>query len=471
MKKNLIRFVRWSGILILLLFCVWGAFALYWQTRGSRELKEARTELVALGEPMEASEVIPKLIPDEENAAFLLNRIRELTGTITVNHNRETENPDLHWGSGVQRKFSVLTFVKEASPQVVERCRKDMEIYQESLSLIDQALQKPGYRFDYHYENGPFMASPNLGTMRFATRLLVERAFLQELDGNASQAADTLLSCNKLGLFLNSEPMLISALVEVAIDAIFEMPLTHLITSGQLDDVQLQKIQQTLEGKDYRIRFLKAQQGERCLMIDWFFSRLVNRTIEQKNLDIFFAPTNVVVSSFEEEVKIHASFRAWAMIHLVPSGFWKSDWAISLHYLASIVKESKSEILNSHPCEPNFPKRAVMTKMLTPALGRLDVSMGRAQATRELVCLACALQRYQLANKRYPEKLADLKSLYLPKIPTDPFSGEEPHYKSDGKNYLIYFFGDDRVDNQGDGTRFKDISLATDPSWLPVQPK
>ena len=90
------------------------------------------------------------------------------------------------------------------------------------------------------------------------------------------------------------------------------------------------------------------------------------------------------------------------------------------------------------------------------------------QAQQHVLIMACALQRYRLDFEKYPPSLTELVPSYLSQIPKDPFSDETAIYTTDGKDYLLYFKGEDKKDDKGDPTQDKDISLATSPDWLPA---
>ena len=65
--------------------------------------------------------------------------------------------------------------------------------------------------------------------------------------------------------------------------------------------------------------------------------------------------------------------------------------------------------------------------------------------------IACALERYRLANGQYPESLDQLAPSYLNEIPHDKASGKAFHYKvkKDGK-FLLYSIGNKGKDNGGE---------------------
>jgi hypothetical protein len=64
--------------------------------------------------------------------------------------------------------------------------------------------------------------------------------------------------------------------------------------------------------------------------------------------------------------------------------------------------------------------------------------------------LACALERYKLANGNYPDSLAALAPQFMEKIPHDIIGGQPLHYRrtEDGK-FLLYSIGWNETDDDG----------------------
>jgi len=73
-----------------------------------------------------------------------------------------------------------------------------------------------------------------------------------------------------------------------------------------------------------------------------------------------------------------------------------------------------------------------------------DAAMDRLLETR------LALRAYRLQNGGYPASLDELAPRYLPKVPVDPFSNNQPlKYRTVGVKYGLYSIGPDRVDDGG----------------------
>jgi hypothetical protein len=82
-------------------------------------------------------------------------------------------------------------------------------------------------------------------------------------------------------------------------------------------------------------------------------------------------------------------------------------------------------------------KKARYGRVITFALSRLlDVQL--------------SLRAYYLDNRHYPSTLSDLIPQYIPSIPLDPFSSNQPlKYRLSGKTYTLYSIGPDAIDDGG----------------------
>src|SRR5262249_14654539 len=63
---------------------------------------------------------------------------------------------------------------------------------------------------------------------------------------------------------------------------------------------------------------------------------------------------------------------------------------------------------------------------------------------------AVAIERYRLANGRWPERLEDLVPAYLSKIPIDPFDGQPIRFRRLKDGVIIYTVGEGQDE---DGSR------------------
>jgi hypothetical protein len=78
------------------------------------------------------------------------------------------------------------------------------------------------------------------------------------------------------------------------------------------------------------------------------------------------------------------------------------------------------------------------------------VNAGAAQSFVDEARVACALERFRLANGRLPEQLTPLVPQYIDAIPNDVIDGQPLRYRLiGGGGYLVYSIGWNQVDDGG----------------------
>jgi hypothetical protein len=92
-----------------------------------------------------------------------------------------------------------------------------------------------------------------------------------------------------------------------------------------------------------------------------------------------------------------------------------------------------------------------------PALQILLSNQASHESQRSLLITAIDLERYRLANQKYPKVLQQLVPNYRKSLPTDPHSSQELIYKVNEKAYSLYGPGLNGVDN--DGAEYGDCCL------------
>ncbi|HAV62504.1 MAG TPA: hypothetical protein DCY13_09090 [Verrucomicrobiales bacterium] len=91
----------------------------------------------------------------------------------------------------------------------------------------------------------------------------------------------------------------------------------------------------------------------------------------------------------------------------------------------------------------------MMARALFPAIGKSVLMIANAQTAFHLATVGCAVERYRLAEGRYPEDLDALVARYLMAIPND-VDGQPLRYRlePDG-SFVLYFIGTDLKDDGG----------------------
>src|SRR5262249_48188921 len=87
--------------------------------------------------------------------------------------------------------------------------------------------------------------------------------------------------------------------------------------------------------------------------------------------------------------------------------------------------------------------------LLLASLEKIQDATDRADQTHSNLEIALALAAYRADTKRYPPQLADLAPMYLPKLPSDLFSGKSLIYRPTEGGYLLYSVGVNGIDDEG----------------------
>ena len=92
----------------------------------------------------------------------------------------------------------------------------------------------------------------------------------------------------------------------------------------------------------------------------------------------------------------------------------------------------------------------IMASMMLPAISGVGEKVAFAQSEVDLAMLACALERYRLAQGQYPEELAALAPRFVAVLPHDIINGQPLKYRrtEDGR-FVLYSVGWNEKDDGG----------------------
>jgi hypothetical protein len=92
----------------------------------------------------------------------------------------------------------------------------------------------------------------------------------------------------------------------------------------------------------------------------------------------------------------------------------------------------------------------IFAKLLLPALTKAVQRSARMQVYVDAAGVACALQRYRLANGKLPEALAALSPTFIARIPNDIIDGKPLRYRVDPDGGdVLYSVGWNQTDDGG----------------------
>ena len=375
----------------------------------------------AQGQPMSITEFHLDPIPDEENAALLL---QQSAAAIVI--------PD-----DAPIDLKALCDDPAAHP---EFAAKLIELNPEPLRLVREARNRP--RFFWNVPVPQFMINvtlPDLGSQKNMARLLCVAAAVETESGNSSAAAAHLYDA----LFIAEGvsriwPCVITHLVRISIEDLAIEKLELLLPRWKIvaaDDPKAIAIHDSIASISRRLRDEEslsqswdfALQGERLTLIE---VGLVVAKNKPAPAGVLFSPAlrlDVINLAAQTDRVWHAGrqdnwFEALPHIPVYPDQI--TAYQVLIHYTS---------------------QQLLMDMKNATALHYKALLLHRFAAT------ALALRLYECDHKAPATDLEDLVPLYLPAVPRDPFSAtNEPiHYLRTVDREILYSVGPDGIDEGG----------------------
>jgi len=154
---------------------------------------------------------------------------------------------------------------------------------------------------------------------------------------------------------------------------------------------------------------------------------------------------------------------AGTFYRLAPAGwFWMNEALIGKMYQVWNLRICDPKM---HQASPSLAKQAgealdsecsswrpwnMFAIMQLPAITENEFKFAFAQTSADLAMIACALERYRLANGTYPDSLDQLCPQFLEAIPHDIITGQPLKYRRrDDGRFVLYSVGWNEVDDGG----------------------
>jgi hypothetical protein len=449
--------------------------------RGKRAWERYRHELEAQGEKLDWKDYVPPPVPDAQNFAmtpFLApildfnprprtegqslwrdtngyNRISSLQEVIgkleqaTADRNqpraalRMTDLPG--WaaaftGNSNQAPSTVVAPLTRA--EAAAAVLRGLQKYDSVVEELRSASQRPYARFNIRYEDefAPAILLPHLACLKQATLLFQVRASAELALGQT----DLAWSDTRMGLYLadtlKEEPFLISKLVQVALDQLALKPIWEGLAEHRWSAAQLLEIEQRLGKIDLLAD--AAMRGERALSI---------RTMEQLR-----GQGIIDADDLSKRLPGLLSF-------LLGGFFYQNELSIARMYQQFFVPVADVANQRIYPSRADandaalakavisgFRPYNLFARMLLPAISQAETKFAFGQTQVNEAIVACALERYRLAQGQFPESLEPLTRGFLSKLPHDVITGAPLIYRRtpDGQ-FILYSVGWNEKDDGG----------------------
>ncbi len=492
------------GGLALAVSCVWNVENL----RGHWALRQFESELRAKGAPVTVKEVAPPEIPDERNLAAapmfksMLDYRREPIpggrGATQVvwgdpegfakreklwniesrtpsceafrikragaGEGRPMAGPSRIWSEGQaldlglwQAYYLSLPEWLGSEPGPAQSPAKDVlralvRIEPELQELRVAAAERPGCRFPLRYEEGFEMLIPSVAHVKKIAMALRLRSVALLAEGRSEEALADLLLGLRTSDALADEPILISALVRIAIDVLMMQPIWEGCREHRWTEPQLVAIQRALAERDYLGQMRRGLEGERVL------TGASYDVLARSDFASWLLGRDSSLAWMAGQGDDETGFR-W-LVAVMPAGWVRQNQVLHGRYLRAIVEDlERARFHKDLPREGlrldefilHAPPRMMITRMLAPAVDRAWNRAFVMEANRRMAMVAMALERHRLARGDYPSELAALTPAYLGTLPEDPMTGEPLRYvRLDGGEYRLYSVGLDHGDDGGE---------------------
>src|SRR2546425_694530 len=485
---------------LFVLVCLATLLALYYAEenwRGRRAWNKYRQELETRGEQFEYSAFIPKPVPDEQNfAATPLVRswfLKENQGSADFDKDSygqssskisDPKNKDwarrqfidlVAWklafdairsGNTNRHQIFVTTnkLAFETRANAVPSVLEGLKSSEDNLAELRAASHRPYSRYPviYDLDNPWGILIPHLAKVKGIVQRLRLRACAELAVGRSADALEDVKLILYMADSLKEEPFLISYLVRLACIQIAIQPVREGLTAHRWSDAELQEVQTRFQQFNFLQDLKRPLSGERAagtLTADLLYRRKY-RLSELFDLDDLDAPDPT-----------GGGFVNWVG-RIAPHGWYYQE---QLNYcrlyenqLGGTFDAAKKRVFpgqiqtRAHELEREIAggrlgktlkavvHHQLLAAMLLPALSNLPLKAAMAQTSTDQAALACALERFRLANGQLPENLDALAPRFIPRIPNDVITGEPPKYRraEDGR-FALYSVGWNEKDDGG----------------------
>jgi hypothetical protein len=419
--------------------------------RGNRAWLNYKSAMEAKGERFDGARLIPPKVPDDENFAaceylnhsFAKSPARpEWTDLNSYLH----ENFDLPrrcgWPYGLSEDLAIWAAAYQGGAasgkldpaQAAAIVFDHLKVCQPVLAELRAASHRRYCRFNVPYEvlAGPWNQKTwdstvqHLALVKGLFRVLALHAAAELAIGQTGQAQEDVNMMFRLEDGLKEEPLLMSQLVCYASIPLLLKPVAEGLAERRWSDGQLRSLQEQLSQMDLLASTFRVFYGERDLLANPFFRSPIFMLRGWGHL---------------EQLNINRAFQE-ALLPRIDL----ADREVS----PTVGRACDLAMTNYPQGVGGYIHHSIMATMLLPSFFRAPQHAAVAQTDVDLLTVACALERYRLAEGHYPDQLAALSPRFISTLPHDIINGQPLKYRrnADGK-FVLYSIGWNEKDDGG----------------------
>jgi hypothetical protein len=317
------------------------------------------------------------------------------------------------------------------------------------VEALRQAAARPEARLPLDYQQGFEAVNGNylpwLATEKRCAQLLSLRSLAEVATGQGPAARDDVLLLLKLDDTLRNQPFLISHLVRIAMENLTLQSIYEGLARQVWNDAELADLQTALAHEDFLADFRVAMRGERTCAIESFETQRLTRQMKS------YAEDN------GQTVMITNSLR-W----MPTAYFYRNELAfarlyeqvvlplVDLPHRTVSVAGYRAADADNQAAMKNYLPYTLQAMTVFPAVSRSVIKFAEAQTDVGLARVACALERYRLAQGAFPATLDALAPQFIAAVPGDVIGGQPLHYRrTDDGRFVLYSVGWNEKDDGG----------------------
>jgi len=420
MKKRTVQILKWSGISVIAVSCVYGLAV----GMTTLKLRNVMRQLKEDGRPLRKEEILPGPVPESENAALLYQAVILILKSEPGNGDSafaELNQLASEWkaeerSSEFKQEFKTLLNQKRV---------------QEALILLAHATTREFCVFDLDYTLGVSLELPHIMDLMSLSRILCARAELKLSQGDAQGAWEDALTAVRFANALRDEPILISQLVRIQMFMNAAELVQPIMLHASPDAGQREELEQLLTSFEDLTPYIRSLDGERLLLGEWVLS--LPRDELRK--------TSVLGG-------VNSQFTLSMVTSLTP--LMRYDQAKYMEVMNAFVRFAEE----GAPVSPeayeqellsDVPFICIFTRMLVPSLSSIQDAYTEMVATARVIQAGVLLSDHTRKTGMVPQELKGPNTLTL----TDPFSGEPLRYRPRPDGFVLYSIGQNRTDDAG----------------------
>jgi len=383
----------------------------------------------AAGDPASIADLTPKPIPDNENAAVHLARIKPQLDAFAKDHQqffnsslgKDYEATEERGEPATAEQIAAIRAIVDKYPGIdrglaaaaaCEQYASPMDFSLGHREFLEQLLEQPA-------------------DVRTAARFIRWQARVLITDGRSQEAVDRGMQLLRLARLYESEPTMISFLIAIALREIASITLYDALAVGAITAEQHAALDDELARYDDPRRIVRALKSERALNVSAFAQMFSDPSRVLGCLCGWPLKRNWMIGVFDfYDVQIPLAARPWLEAH---------------------KRIGKDGALDTD----DF---GVMAELLLPAIQATYDANTRLLAVSRALRIFNVLRQYAEENGHEAHDLGDVS---LPKGATmDPFSGAPLKLKQTDDGWIVYSVMGNGIDDGGDFVELKDYGVA-----------